>query len=379
MTDTLPTDALPIIDCDVHPAPRSPAELLSYLPDRYQGKLGDTLKSWFRMNRGTGVFTGFGALATGMRRDAIPETGPGGSDPALMDEQLLVQAGVSYAILIPLTITGMANPEHEAAMCAATNAWMADTFLDRYNGHDRYRGSIMVCPDLPETAVEEIEKWSKNDKFVQVMIPPMARAAYGLPQYFPVFEAAARHGLPVGIHINRTPGMSLLSPVGFVSYYFEFHPQYTLYYFPHVASLAMSGVFARLPELRFVLVEGGVSWLTPYMWRLDHYWQEFGSEVPWLEKPPSEYVREQVLVTTQPLERPKETRRLHEYLDWMGSEHMVMFSTDYPHWDYDHPEPTLKRLPGVLRARFAHENAAKLYGLSITSASAAPLRSALTG
>jgi len=43
----------------------------------------------------------------------------------------------------------------------------------------------------------------------------------------------------------RTPGMSLLSPVGFVSYYFEFHPQYTLYYAPHVAAMVLGGVLAR--------------------------------------------------------------------------------------------------------------------------------------
>jgi predicted TIM-barrel fold metal-dependent hydrolase len=372
-------DAFPLIDCDVHPAPRTPSELLEYLPERYQGKTGRTLKNWFRMNRGTGVFTGFGALATGMRRDALPEAGPGGSDPALMEEQLLVQAGVTYAILIPLTITGMANPEHEAAMCAATNAWLAHKWLGEYNAHGRYRGSIMVCPDLPETAIEEIERWSKHGGFVQVMIPPMARGSYGLPQYFPVFEAAARHGLPVGIHINRTPGMALLSPVGFVSYYFEFHPQYTMYYYPHVASLVMAGIFAKIPELRFVLVEGGVSWLTPFMWRLDHYWQEFGSEVPWLDKPPSEYVRKHVLVTTQPLERPSEPRRLNEYLGWMGSKQMVMFSTDYPHWDYDHPEPTLRRLPSEVRELFAYENAAGLYGFSELGGPAAPPPSALVG
>ena len=372
-------DALPLIDCDVHPAPRTPSELLEYLPERYQGKTGRTLKNWFRMNRGTGVFTGFGALATGMRRDALPEAGPGGSDPALMEEQLLVQAGVTYAILIPLTITGMANPEHEAAMCAATNAWLAHKWLGEYNAHGRYRGSIMVCPDLPETAIEEIERWSKHGGFVQVMIPPMARGSYGLPQYFPVFEAAARHGLPVGIHINRTPGMALLSPVGFVSYYFEFHPQYTMYYYPHVASLVMAGIFTKIPELRFVLVEGGVSWLTPFMWRLDHYWQEFGSEVPWLDKPPSEYVRKHVLVTTQPLERPSEPRRLNEYLGWMGSKQMVMFSTDYPHWDYDHPEPTLRRLPSEVRELFAYENAAGLYGFSELGGPAAPPPSALVG
>jgi predicted TIM-barrel fold metal-dependent hydrolase len=42
---------------------------------------------------------------------------------------------------------------------------------------------------------------------------------------------------------------------------------------------------------------------------------------------------------------------------------MVMFSTDYPHWDFDDPQDTLKRLPEAARRRMAYENAAELYRL----------------
>ena len=358
----------PVIDCDVHPTPRSAEELFRYLPESYQSISSEILRGWFRTNRGTGVFTGFGALATGHRHDAIPATGgPGGSDPDLMAQQLFEDAGISYAVLIPLTVTGMANPEHESAMCAATNEWLADLWLGKYNDHGRYRGSIMVNPDQPDRAIAEIERWSKHPGFVQVMIPTMARGSYGLPQYFPVFEAAAKAGLPVSTHINRTPGMALLSPVGFVSYYFEFHPQYTLYYYPHVASLVMAGVFERLPDLKLVLVEGGVSWLTPFMWRLDHYWKEFGAEVPWVKRAPSEYIKRQVFLTTQPLESPPSPKSVHQYLDWMGAEKMVLFSTDYPHWDFDDPRDTLKRLPQAQRERIAYLNAAELYRLPAAS------------
>ena len=244
----------------------------------------------------------------------------------------------------------------------------------------RFMGLRTIPLQAPDLAIRELERCVKELGLVGVQIGSNV-GDWNLDheRLFPVFEAAARHGLPVGIHINRTPGMALLSPVGFVSYYFEFHPQYTMYYYPHVASLVMAGIFAKIPELRFVLVEGGVSWLTPFMWRLDHYWQEFGSEVPWLDKPPSEYVRKHVLVTTQPLERPSEPRRLNEYLGWMGSRQMVMFSTDYPHWDYDHPEPTLRRLPSEVRELFAYENAAGLYGFSEFGGPATPPPSALVG
>jgi predicted TIM-barrel fold metal-dependent hydrolase len=100
------------------------------------------------------------------------------------------------------------------------------------------------------------------------------------------------------------------------------------------------------------------------MWRLDHYWKEFGIEVPLVTKAPSQYIREQILLTTQPLESPAKVQSLHQYLAWLeNAERMVMFSTDYPHWDFDDPQDTLKRLPREHRERIAYANAAELYGL----------------
>jgi predicted TIM-barrel fold metal-dependent hydrolase len=43
----------------------------------------------------------------------------------------------------------------------------------------------------------------------------------------------------------------------------------------------------------------------------------------------------------------------------------VLFSTDYPHWDFDDPKYALKaNLPDDRRCQLFHDNAAKLYGLS---------------
>src|SRR5207253_2553123 len=110
----------------------------------------------------------------------------------------------------------------------------------------------------------------------------------------PIFEAAARHGLPVAIHVHRTPGLCLLSPVGYSSYYAENHPLYSMVYVTHLVSLLTEGVFEQFPSLKFVLTEGGSAWAAPVLWRLDRAFAIYGSELPHLRRPPSEIAREHI-------------------------------------------------------------------------------------
>ncbi len=113
-----------------------------------------------------------------------------------------------------------------------------------------------------------------------------------------------------------------------------------------------------------MLVEGGVAWLTPLLWRLDSYWKALRSEVPWVRRPPSEYVRDHVRLGTQPLERPDDDRHLLAVLEMMDAASLVMFSSDYPHWDFDSPARAFPTLPDDLRRAIFSDNARTLYGLS---------------
>jgi predicted TIM-barrel fold metal-dependent hydrolase len=349
-----------IVDVDVHPQPRADEEIFDRLP-----------APW-RSNR-QGLVVRSSSLVTysapPKRADAYGSDGtPPCADPVLTERQVFGDAGVDYAILLPMTVPPTCNPLHEAALATATNRWLAETWLSAYNRHGRYRGSITIGGGDPVAAAREIETWAGHPDFVQVVLPPYAVAPFGHPQYYPIYEAAARHGLPVVMHVaTRSAGMGLLSPVGFASYYFEHHPNYATLAAAHLTSLLCEGVFERFPRLRFVFVEGGFSWVVPLLWRLDRHWRALRAEVPALRRPPSAYVREHVRFSTQPIEEPRDRRHFLRALEWGAADRILMFATDYPHWDGDYlPELLFAGVPEPLLRRILCENARELYGLPAT-------------
>jgi predicted TIM-barrel fold metal-dependent hydrolase len=50
-------------------------------------------------------------------------------------------------------------------------------------------------------------------------------------------------------------------------------------------------------------------------------------------------------------------------LKMMDAEHLLMFSSDYPHWDFDSPAQAFPKLPKQLHDRIFRNIAAEFYGL----------------
>jgi len=361
--------AVTLVDTDVHPVIHSRQDIIDYLPEPWR-----SLDYGPRAGGGSVIARIYDppdtALTKGMRTDSFPPRGGApGSDPEFAYKQLIEDDGVDLAILMSLQARLRANAEQEAAVIAATNSWLADVWLGEHNKHGRFYGSIRICPDDAALAVEEIERWAGDPRWLQIYMTPETTPAFGNPKYHPIYAAAEKHELPLAIHIIRPMGQRLLTPVGYPAYFHEHSAGIPLYYASHLASMVFEGVFEKYPGLRIVLVEGGFTWLLPLMWRMDAYWRECKSEVPALKRAPSEYVRNHVRFTTQPLEE-SDLSAFRKLCEWTDAENMLMFSTDYPHFSYDDPKWALNRFPKPIRNKIAAENAIEFYGLPTTVSAA---------
>lgn len=348
-----------MIDCDVHNCWKSAREFLPYLDPYFRDFL----------ERGQGGGESFPAATRAwlhpenyVRVDAIPSDGGApGSDYALMREQLLDRYQLDYAILNgeAYDVSTIANVRYAAALARAYNDWLIETWLPR---DPRFKGSMLVAPQDPASAAEEIRRVGHRSDIVQVLVSSGAQRPYGDPFYYPIWEAAAELDLPVAMHLGGTAGLnSNAFSCGHPTYYVEFHALVCQNGMTHLVSLICQGVFERLPNLRVVLVELGSAWLPGLMWRLDNDWKALRKETPWVRRLPSEYAREHVRLTTQPLEVPADKEKLWAVLEAFEMREMLMFATDYPHWDFD--DPTMIGLPPAWKDDVLDGNARKLYGL----------------
>jgi predicted TIM-barrel fold metal-dependent hydrolase len=193
---------------------------------------------------------------------------------------------------------------------------------------------------------------------------------YGQRFYHPIYEAAVQQNLPVAIHPG-SEGVGLAyppTPAGYPSTYFEFHTGLVANYIGHLISLVTEGVFVKFPTLRWVLMEGGVSWLPALLWRFDKNYKALRQTTPWLTRPPSDYVYEHVRLTTQPIEEPDNPLHLRQVLGMFDAGRMLMFSSDFPHWDGDTPDFAARSIPAEMRSRVLSETARELYGLPSSAA-----------
>lgn len=346
------------VDCDVHPVSVDPNEIGQFLPERWRY----LQKGWAKLPYRGDV------INDGRRIDSDPRLygleGVSGSNPKVVYEQLLREARIDFAILIYHTTPVLPNADADAARCSAINQFLADIWLgDEYDPLHRYRGSIRLPMQNPTAALRELERWGDDPRFVQALAVNGYSPAFGHAMYEPIWRALAERNMPVAMHASTEP-LAQMTPVGPPTYFFEWHALvYPHAYAAHVASLVCNGVFERNPQLKLVLVEGGISWSSALSCHLDNNWRHLRAEVPDLSLAPSEYIRRSVLFTTQPVEEPSEPTALLAMYQAIGAEKRVMFSTDYPHWDYDDPEHALPRMPTDLKRAIMFETACELYGL----------------
>lgn len=362
-----------VIDTDVHVEPKSFDELIPYLPAPWRNR---NVLDRVPFSRAT-----YKTLDGGGRKDAYPDQGDIGSDPDLVGRQLFVDDPIDYAILLPWSFRGFTvDPALDTVLAGAVNQWLADTWLSEYNAENRYVGSISVSVDDPIGAVNEIEKWGDHPGYRQVMIGHYGPRPFGHPMYDPIWTAAARHRLPVSMHFRGGATQPLgWTSTGPLQYFVEYHSLIApMAYATHMASWMCNGVLDRHPELKFLFVEGGFLWYKPVVDRMARHWQRTGQELA-ARKTPYEYVRDNFRWASQPIEESTKPQQIADLFEEANAHELLMFSSDYPHYDYDPPSKALPRgLAPDTKKRILAENARQVYDLPTTRPSDRFDRAAVT-
>lgn len=346
-----------LVDTDLHPT-IMPADLLS----RVSKAASEHLTHFgFRVPSGPASYPR--VRNGGLRADAwAPAGGFPGSSADLVRQQHLDAYDIDYAVLTPLqpgVYSGEA-PELAAELCRAVNDWTREEWLDV---DPRLLGSICVPHEDPDLAVKEIERNAGDSRFVQVLLPTVGDELFGNRKYQPIFRAAAEAGLPVGMH--AAGAMAMYRGAGAPSYYLEMHVNTPNTMTLQIISLICSGTFDEIPDLQVVSIECGIAWAAALAWMLDDSRPMFGNEFTLrLPDRPSDVMRRHLWFTTQPIDEPGDPQHLAFAFEALAMTDRIMFSTDYPHWDFDSPKQALpsslsKEITGMILA----ENACRLYSL----------------
>jgi predicted TIM-barrel fold metal-dependent hydrolase len=249
------------------------------------------------------------------------------SDPALLREHVLDPLDVQAAMLhCYYGVDSIRYPDFSAALASAVNDWLIERWLD---ADPRLHGSIAVPARYPDAMVREIERVAAHPRIVQVYLPVRSDRLYGNRIWHPMFEAIVRHRLVAAIHWGGT-SEGPPSPTGWPSWFVEEYAAEQQAYMAQLTSMVGEGLFQRFPELRLTVGEIGFAWLPSLMWRLTKEWKGLRRDVPWVAEPPADLLRRHVRFTTSPLDAgpPEQMARI---VEWLGSDDLLMFATDYPH------------------------------------------------
>jgi uncharacterized protein len=357
-----------VIDCDIHNAPVSEAALHEYLPAAWRERRAASARLdavWETQRETLGDRSYLGseyprATPRAARTDSWPPTGgPPASDLPFLREQLLDRYNVEYGVLTPMLGAGeQLDHESGAALATAINEWQIAEWLDP---EPRLRASINVAYEDADLAAAEIHRVAGDRRFAQVLLLIRTAEPLGRRKYWRLYEAAVGHDLPIGLHFGGW-GRGPITSAGYGSFYIEDTVGMATAFQEQVTSMVCEGVFQRFPELKIVLIEGGIAWLAPLMWRLDRAWKQLRSEIEHVDRPPSEVIREHFWMTTQPIEEPPRRQDWAAMLEQLDMNDRIMFATDYPHWDFDAPDRAVPSFVDAdVRKAVMSENARALY------------------
>jgi predicted TIM-barrel fold metal-dependent hydrolase len=323
------------------------------------------------------------------------EVRPGAFAPAPRIPDMAAE-GITQAVLYPTMLLGLPGLEDAAfaeAQATAYNGWIAE--YCSYEPTRLFAAAVVPTQDA-ERAVRTIRQAKELGLVAAFMRPNPALDGRKLndPAYDPLWAVCQDLEMPIGLHpflspdmpgacralgyaALRAPGVRYAPTDGnpadpirnLANVFFSQALSNPFDVMECVALFCAGGILERFPKLRVLFLEANGGWIVPWLERLDHHYEIFRWDVPWLGMKPSEYFRRQCWISFDPDESTLAFTANHPLV---GADRII-WASDYPHPDAKFPgvvhelDEATESLTAAQRAAIFGNNARAVYGLPAAS------------
>src|SRR3981081_3732091 len=281
-----------------------------------------------------------------------------------MTKQWMDAMGVDYACLFPTPMLFLGlhpQGEVEVAMAQGYNRGLCERIL---SAEPRLISMLYLPFNDPEAAYKTVKEFGDKKGVCGFMVTSSRYKPVHDNAYVKTYALLEEMGKPISFHAAHTGNDQSLS---MTNRFISVHALGFMWFnMVHMTNWVVNGLPERFPKLKVMWVESGLTWAYGLMQRLDHSYMMRTSDCPSLKRKPSEYMRE-MFYSTQPMEKPDDPSILEETFKMINAETQLMWSSDYPHWDFDLPSVIydLPFLSDAGRRNILGGTAAKVFGLDL--------------
>lgn len=251
-----------------------------------------------------------------------------------LGERWMDAMSVDYSCLFPsgmLNVGLLPQKEMEVELCWAYNRWLTEKAIPEADG--RFFSLLCLPFSDPDACVRHIETFGHRKGVKGFMITTVRNLQVNDNAYMKVYRAMEERGLVLAFHSGPNWGEPAFKAC---NRFLSVHALgFTFYNILHCTNWIINGLPERFPKLPVIWVESGLAWIPFLMQRLDHEYMMRPAEAPLLKKLPSEYMQE-MYYASQPIE-VQNLKAMEGTFEIMKAETQLLFSSDYPHWDFDLP------------------------------------------
>ena len=229
--------------------------------------------------------------------------------------------------------------EMEVDLCWAYNRWLTEKVMPE--GDNRFFSMLCLPFSRSGAGAAPRRDLRRPQACRRLHGDDRALAHGGLRQRLhEVYRAMEERGLVLSFHSGPNWGEPIFKSC---NRFLSAHALgFTWYNVLHCTNWVINGMGERFPKLPVIWIESGLAWVPFLMQRLDHEYMLRPSEAPLLKKKPSDYMRD-MFYSSQPMEI-QDYGAMECTFRMMNAETQLLYSSDYPHWDFDLPS-TIWDLP----------------------------------